>query len=52
MKKFIMALSILAMGGSSFLGVLNQNELKFEMGERDRLTKEGDLDGASAATLI
>ncbi|MCP5538695.1 MAG: hypothetical protein H7A53_06820 [Akkermansiaceae bacterium] len=30
MKKFIMALSILAMGGGAFLGVVNQGELKDE----------------------
>lgn len=42
MKKFIMALSILAMGGSSFLGVLNQNELKKQIDIRDKTTAKAE----------
>ena len=42
MKKFIMALSILAMGGSSFLGVVNQKELKEQIDIRDKTTAKAE----------
>jgi len=42
MKKFIMALAILAMGGSSFFGVMNQNALKDEMALRDDYRQKGN----------